>query len=163
MIHHISLPARDPLNVAEVLTELFNNSYCAPFPSHPGSYMAFAGDEYGTLVEVYPLETEMMLSKADNPIQYQQNSAPQFITTHAVISIPLDQFQIESIAHAEQWRCLRCDRGNFEVIEFWIENTVLLELVTPELTQQYTEALAPAKLAAYLIEAIIEANTEVGI
>ncbi|MEO1006790.1 MAG: hypothetical protein AAFW67_13280 [Cyanobacteria bacterium J06638_38] len=159
MIHHISLPAKDPLNVAEVLTELFNNSYCAPHPSHPGSYVAFTGDEYGTLVEVYPLGTEMMPGKEDNPIQYQQNSSPQFIATHVAISIPLDQFQIESIAHAEQWRCLRCDRGSFEVIEFWIENTVLLELIPPELTQQYTEALAPAKLTAYLIEA----NAEVGI
>jgi hypothetical protein len=35
------------------------------------------------------------------------------------------------------------------VIEFWVENAVLLELATPELAQQYTTALAPEKLAAY--------------
>jgi hypothetical protein len=149
MIHHISIPAKNPRHVAEVLTELFNG-YCAPFPSHPESYVAFAGDEYGTLIEVYPQGTEMIPGVGDKPIQYQnQNFSNQFIATHAAISIPLNESQIKSIAQREEWRCLRCSRGYFEVIEFWVENSVLLELATPELAQQYTTALAPEKLAAY--------------
>jgi hypothetical protein len=151
MIHHISIPAKNPVNVAEVLAELFNG-YCAPFPSHPGSYVAFAADDYGTLIEVYPLGTEMIPGKQDQPIQYQQNSSNQFIATHAAISIPLNESQINSIAEREQWRCLRCSRGYFEVIEFWVENAVLLELATPELAQQYTTALAPKKLAEYFAQ-----------
>ncbi len=151
MIHHISIPAKNPLHVAEVLAELFDG-YCAPFPSHPGSYVAFAADEYGTLIEVYPLGTEMIPGKKDEPIQYQQNSSSQFIATHAAISIPLNQSQIDSIAKREQWRCLRCSRGYFEVIEFWVENAVLLELATPELAQQYTTALSSEKLAEYFAE-----------
>ena len=92
-----------------------------------------------------------MIPGGDNqPIQYQnQNSSNQFIATHAAISIALNQSQIESIAKREQWRCLRCRRGYFDVIEFWVENAVLLELATPELAQQYTTALAPEKLAEY--------------
>jgi hypothetical protein len=151
MIHHISIPAKNPVHVAEVLAELFNG-YCAPFPSHPGSYVALAADEYGTLIEVYPLGTEMIPGKKDQPIQYQQNSSNQFIATHAAISIPLNQSQIDSIAEREQWRCLRCSRGYFEVIEFWVENAMLLELATPELAQQYTTALAPEKIAEYFAE-----------
>jgi hypothetical protein len=149
VIHHISIPAKNPLHVAEVLAELFNG-YSAPFPSHPESYVAFAGDDYGTLIEVYPLGTEMIPGEDDKPIQYQKpNATNQFIATHAAISIPLDQSQIDSIAARENWRCLRCSRGFFDVIEFWIENAVLLELATPELAQQYTTALAPEKLAEY--------------
>jgi hypothetical protein len=150
MIHHLSIPAKNPVHVAEVLAELFNG-YCAPFPSHPGSYVAFAADEYGTLIEVYPLGTEMIPGESDKPIQYQnQNSSNPFIATHAAISIPLNQSQIESIAKRENWRCLRCSRGGyFDVIEFWIENAVLLELATEELAQQYTTALAPEKLTEY--------------
>jgi hypothetical protein len=149
MIHHISIPAQNPLHVAEVLTELFSG-YCAPFPSHPGSYVAFALDEYGTLIEVYPLGTEMIPGEGDKPIQYQnQNSLNKFTATHAAISIPLNESQIQSIATREQWRCLRCSRGYFDVIEFWVENTLLIELVTPELAQQYTTALAPEKLVEY--------------
>ncbi len=152
MIHHISIPAKNPLHVAEVLSELFNG-YCAPFQSHPGSYVAFAADKYGTLIEVYPLDTQMIPGEEDQPIQYQNlNSSNQFIATHAAISIPLNQSQIELIAKREQWRCLRCSRGYFDVIEFWVENAVLLELSTPELAEQYTKALAPEKLAEYFAQ-----------
>jgi hypothetical protein len=38
------------------------------------------------------------------------------------------------------------------VIEFWVENFVLLELATPELAQQYTTVLAPEKLAEYFAQ-----------
>lgn len=151
MIHHISLPAQNPLHVAEVIAELFQG-YCAPFPSHPGSFVAFAGDEYGTLVEVYPLGTEMVPGEDEKPIQYQQNTSNQFIATHAAISIPLDQSQIESIAQREQWRCVRCSRGYFDVLEFWLENTVLLELATPELAQQYTAVLSAENLAKHFAQ-----------
>lgn len=151
MIHHISLPAQNPLHVAEVIAELFQG-YCAPFPSHPGSFVAFAGDEYGTLVEVYPLGTEMIPGEDEKPIQYQQNTFNQFIATHAAISIPLDQSQIESIAQREQWRCVRCSRGYFDVLEFWLENTVLLELATPELAQQYTAVLSAENLAKHFAQ-----------
>ncbi|VEP17890.1 hypothetical protein H1P_6540001 [Hyella patelloides LEGE 07179] len=67
MIHHISLPAKNPLHVAEVLAELFNG-YSAPFSSHSDSYVAFAADKYGTLIEVYPIGTEMIPGEGDQPI-----------------------------------------------------------------------------------------------
>ena len=151
MIHHISIPAKEPLHVAEVLAELFKG-YCAPFPSNPGSYVAFAGDEYGTLIEVYPTGTEMIPGEENNSIHYQQNNSSQFIATHAAISLPLNQSEIESIAQREQWRCLLCSRGYFDVIEFWVENSVLLELATPELAKQYTTVLAPENLAKHFAE-----------
>ena len=152
MIHHISIPAKNPCHVASVLAELFDNNYCAPFPSNPGSYVTFAGDEYGTLIEVYPLGTEMIPGEDDQPIQYQHNSSSQFTATHAALSIPLEQSQIESIAQREGWRCLRCSRGHFEIIEFWVENSLLLELATPELAEKYTAVLAPENLAQHFGE-----------
>ena len=152
MIHHISLPAKNPLHAAEVLAELFKG-YCAPFPSHPGSYVAFAGDEYGTVIEVYPFGTEMTPGDGEQPIQFKhQDNSHQFIASHAAISIPLEQSEIESIAEREQWRCLRCSRGYFDVIELWLENSVLVELTTPELTQQYLTVLSPKNLAQHFAE-----------
>jgi len=153
MIHHLSLPAKDPVRVAKVIAELFDSNYYAPFPSHPGSYVAFAGDEYGTLIEVYPQGTEMIPGKESEAIKYRENNSSPFTATHAAISIPLNQSQIESIAAREEWRCVRCSRGYFDVIEFWLENTVLLELATPELAQQYTAVLEPKNLAMKFAEA----------
>ena len=80
---------KNPQHVAEVLAELFKG-YCAPFPSNPGSYVAFAADEHGTLVEVYPLGTEMIPGEDQEPIKYRQNDSSQFIATHAAISVPLE-------------------------------------------------------------------------
>ncbi len=152
MIHHISLPAKNPLHVAEVLAELFQG-YCAPFSSHTNSYVAFAADEYGTVIEVYPFGTEMIPGEEDRPIQFRhQNTSNQFIASHAAISIPLSQSQIESIAKREQWRCVRTSRGYFDVIELWLENTVLVELATPELAQQYIAVLTPENLAKHFAE-----------
>lgn len=37
----------------------------------------------------------------------------------------------------EGWRALRLTRGPFDVIEFWIENTVMLELMTPDMADDY--------------------------
>ena len=76
----------------------------------------------------------------------------QFTATHAALSIPLEQSQIESIAQREGWRCLRCSRGHFEIIEFWVENSLLLELATPELAEKYTAVLAPENLAQHFGE-----------
>ena len=149
MIHHISIPAQNPRHVASVLAELFDNNYCAPFPSHPGSYITFAGDEYGTFIEVYPLGTQMLPGKGDLPIQYQHDTSSKYTATHAALSIPLEESQIKSIAQREGWRYLRCSRGHFDIIEFWVENSLLLELATPELAAQYTAVLAPKNLAQH--------------
>ncbi|MGL5879584.1 MAG: hypothetical protein ACRC2V_17660 [Xenococcaceae cyanobacterium] len=155
MIHHISIPANNPLHVAEVFSELFNSKYSAPFPSHPGSYVAFAGDSHGTLIEVYPYGTEMIPGQDDKPIQYRENNSPsKFIATHAAISVPISQEKIEAIANREGWRVLRCSRGYFDVIEFWIENSVLIELATLEMAEAYAKALTPEKLAEYFSQTV---------
>jgi hypothetical protein len=56
MIHHISIPANDPLHVSQVLAEVFDGKV-GIFPPNPNSYMVVAGDEYGTLIEIYPSDS----------------------------------------------------------------------------------------------------------
>ena len=53
MIHHVSIPARDPRHVAEVLAELMGGR-CHPFGPLEGAFMAASGDEHGSMIEVYP-------------------------------------------------------------------------------------------------------------
>lgn len=143
MIHHISITAENPQRVAAVLAELWNG-HAYPFPMYPNSYIAFAGDGYGTAIEVYPLGSELVPGRTDLP-DLQANHAPTpFTATHAAVSVPLDQQQIERIAVREGWQTLLGNRGPFfQVVEFWVENRVLLELLTPEMTQQYKEFSTP--------------------
>src|SRR6516165_12781159 len=53
MIHHVSIPAREPQHVAEVLAELMGGN-CFPFGPLEGAFMAASGDGHGSMIEVYP-------------------------------------------------------------------------------------------------------------
>jgi hypothetical protein len=49
MIHHVSIPARDPRHVAELM-----DGKCYPFGPLEGAFMAASGDAHGTMIEVHP-------------------------------------------------------------------------------------------------------------
>lgn len=148
MIHHFSIPAENPLHVAQVLAEVWQGQ-CAPFPPHPGSYMVMALDEHGTMIEIYPIGTELIPGDGCEQVEFSQNPfTSPYVATHAAISVPTSEAEIERIADREGWRSVRCDReGFFEVIEFWVENTLMLELLTPAMAAQYVNFMQPANLA----------------
>ena len=155
MIHHISISAKNPRQVAEILAEVLGGR-ATPFPVHPGSYMAFPGDEHGTGIEVYPLGSELIPGKGDEEAEFHKNASPsQYSATHAAISVHLNQDQIEEIATREGWRVQRCNRGGaFDVIEFWIENRLLVELLTPEMASQYLAFTRPEVWEKFVAMAI---------
>jgi hypothetical protein len=149
MIHHISIAAIAPLHVAEVLSEFWNGKV-APFPSHPGSYIVLALDEHGTMIEVYPMGTEMTPGQGQSEVEFVNNAfASPFTATHAALSVPVSQEEIERIAAREGWRAVRCDRGPFEVIEVWIENQLLLELLPPAIASKYLDFMQPQNLEKF--------------
>ena len=136
MIHHISISAHKPLHVAEVLAELLQGS-TFPFSPVPGGFVTVCEDGYRTMVEVYPLGTEMIPGQNEQDVQFAHVKEPSVYTaTHAALSVTLDETRIKDIAAREGWRAVTCDRsGLFKVIEFWIENRIMFELLTPEMAQ----------------------------
>jgi hypothetical protein len=147
MIHHISIPAENPLHVARVLAKICKG-IVAPFPSHPDSYFVLMGDEQGTALEVYPWDTELMPGIGEEAVVFVRNPLHAgFSATHLALSVTTDQEEIEQIAAREGWRTLRCSRGGyFEVIEFWVENRLMMELLPPGLTTQYQQFMQPQNL-----------------
>lgn len=157
MIHHISIPAENPHHVAKVLAELWDGRVLPFLPTSGGyaseSYVAFACNHHGTAIEVYPLGTELIPGKDNEQADSQANHQPsRYTATHAAMSVEISREKVEQIGAREGWRVLHCTRGlrssndYFEVIEFWIENRLMIELLTPEMSQQYTAFLNPAKL-----------------
>ena len=51
--------------------------------------------------------------------------------------------QIRAVADREGWRAVRCNRGAFNVVEVWVENAVMLELLTPQMSAEYLAAVRP--------------------
>jgi hypothetical protein len=140
MIHHLSIPAEDPLHVARTLTELFNGRL-TQFGPYQNSYIAWAGDEYGTAIEVFPVGTEMYPDSGEGQSNFRHNAnASGFIATHAAVSVRCSLEEIFALAERVGWRAIVLSRGSFHVVEFWIENRVMLELLTKEMAAEYLAA-----------------------
>jgi hypothetical protein len=138
MIHHISVAVQNPQHVAQVLAEVLKGQF-VPFSPVHGGYMVVALDEHGTAIEVLPTGTEILPGSGLEECCFELNSKPSpFTATHAAVSVSWSQSEIEAIGRREGWRVVRCDRqGFFDLMEFWVENTLMLELLTPEMTAKY--------------------------
>ncbi len=141
MIHHLSISARDPQHVAEVLAE-FMGGAATRFPPNPGSWFAHQHDEHGTGVEVYPAGTELRPAGAQGVgFVMTEPRAPAFGPTHFALSVAMSPEAIARIAAREGWQCECCERGagGFHVMEVWLENEGMIELLPPAYAAEYLE------------------------
>jgi hypothetical protein len=139
MIHHLSIAAHDPKHVAEVLAE-FMGGTAVPFPPNPGSFFALQNDEHGTGVEVYPAGSELRPAGVEGAgFARRAPREPGFGATHFALSVATAPERIEAIARREGWPCFTCNRGPFGVLEVWIENETLVELLPPAFARQYLD------------------------
>jgi hypothetical protein len=137
MIHHFSIPASNPRHVANVLTEIFGGTLTG-FGPYRDSYIAWEGDAHGSAIEVYPTGTEMYPHSGQGQAQFRATVGPSgYTATHAAVSVRLSKEAIFAIAQREGWRAIELSRGTNMVIEFWIENRVMLELMTQEMAADY--------------------------
>jgi hypothetical protein len=135
MLIHASIPATDTQRVAAVIAELWQG-FSTPFPLHPGSYVALAGDERGTEIEVRPHDPA---SASGDTGQSAGHPAPP-----VAIATPLTEEQVLAIAAREGWFAQRCNRdGQFHVIECWLENCFPVEVLTAEMQREYGASVAP--------------------
>jgi hypothetical protein len=146
MIHHTSMSAKNPEKVAKVLAELMKGDYTS-FPIFDGAYIAFANDSQGTAIEVQAFGSELVPNKNDFDAESRINSsASEYTEAHIAMDTSLDVNQVLEIAKREGWRAFLCARGPvYKVIEFWIENRFLIELITPEYQNSYTQFMSSSK------------------
>jgi hypothetical protein len=149
VLFHTSIPADDPQHVAAVIAELWRGR-CLPFPPYPGAYVAVAGDARGTVIDVVPRGLEHR--PADGQFAVQSNATPSsYSHAHVAMGTPLSVGEILEIAAREGWMAQRSDRGGlFEVIELWVENRFLLELLTEPEQRRYAANVTAAKLEGLL-------------
>jgi len=141
MIHHLSIHARDPRHVATVLAEMFGGTLTG-FGPWPDSFIAWMGDDHGTAIEVFPRGTEMFPDPGEGQANFRRVPQPAaFSATHAAVSIDRSAEEIFAFARREGWRAIELSRGPNHVIEFWIENAVMLELMTPSMARDYVTAM----------------------
>ena len=150
MIHHVSIPARNPEHVASVLAEVMGGR-CVPFGPLDGAYMAMSGDEHGSMIEVYPEKATLDIPANDDQVVFGENQAPpQTWPFHLLLSVSRSREEVEAIGAREGWRARTFGRGMkghkpfFHVIEFWVENRLMIEVASPDMAQEYEDFLAGA-------------------
>ena len=155
MLFHLSIDARDPQHVAEVIAELFGSGRAVPFPPvAKGIWVALALDERNTTVEVYPRGTVLYPVEGDADGVGLPDPARGMdfgVSTHFAMASPLTQEQILAIAEREGWQAKYRKRGGFfGVIELWLEGDRMVEVLTVEMQAEYLAALAPENVQRLL-------------
>ncbi len=161
MINHISIAVNDPEKVANVLAELWDGMVF-PFPPAPGSFFVVANDGRGSAVEITPAGTVLVPGEGlpdENDLDVateeyearfvQSELRPRYVATHLNINTQKNIDEIRDIAKREGWRVLVCNRGEglFQLVEVWVENRFMLEVMTPEQTARYIEITNPEFMA----------------
>lgn len=140
MLFHVSIEADDPKSVATVIAELWGGE-ALPFPAViAGSWVAFADDDRNTLVEVYPRGTELHPSTTDAKGILRGNRRHN--ATHFAMATRLDPDLVYAICKREGWEAKYCRRGGvYGVIEVFIEGCQMIEVLTPDMQEEYLEAV----------------------
>jgi hypothetical protein len=140
MIFHFSISADDPKHTAMMLAELWRGE-ALPFPMlGKGSWIAHAGDDRRSTIEVYPRDVALHPSERGGELRHEPS--PRHVPFHAAIATPLEIEQVEEIGRRYGCRTSVCQRGPwFRVIEFWVDNCLMIELLTAEMQQEYQSAV----------------------
>jgi hypothetical protein len=144
MIHHVSIPARNPEHVARVLAEVLGG-YAGPFVGpFAGAWVVYQEDAFGSGIEVYDERTLLEPGNGETMGDIRLGEAPQAVAFHALISVKTDRETIERAGAREGWKTRHCWRGPgtvrlFELYEFWVENRVMLELATDDMLPGYVK------------------------
>lgn len=138
MLFHLSIAAQDPRRVATVIAEIWGGE-ALPFPPVcEGCWIAFAGDERATAMEIYPIDARLKEAEGDADAYGERGHEGHYTATHAAIATYMSQDQILAIAKREGWPAKYRKRGDqFGVIELWMEGRQMIELLTPEMQQEY--------------------------
>lgn len=157
MIAHISIPARDPRATAEVFGRIIDGEVM-PFPVVQDAWIAIARDGSGVGVEVMPDASAHHPGQglpdgcaSDGPFvmpwktQIRQDGAPQDASGfHVAITSKLSVDDIVAIGAEKRWRAVHCERGGaFDLVELWIDNRFLVEVLPPKGSERYHAFYTP--------------------
>lgn len=163
MIAHVSIPSADPQNTALLLARLIAGQ-AFRFPVVQGAWIAVAKDGSGLAIEVYPPAmahhpgtgepdpTHVSQGPQTLPWEDQINpDANQLRPSafHFALVTDLDDRTVTALAREAGFRAVPCDRaGVFGLIEVWIDNAILVEVLNRSEAERYRAFMNPAGCAA---------------
>ena len=145
MLFHMSIAAREPRHVAEVFAKLWGGQVFPFRPVCEGGWIAIAGDERGTAIEVYPQDIVLRETEGDFDAHGEQMPGAGYTPTHAAIATDMTLDEVLALAEREGWPAKYRKRGGmFGVVEMWIEGRQMIEVLTPPMQAEYLASMNPA-------------------
>ena len=136
---HASISAADPEHVATFLATLMGGM-ALPFPPFPDSWIAFAAQDDGTAIEVYPTSHRLRIGPDTVACETgAPDDKPSF--AHVAIRSAFDRQMIVDLGTAQNWMTRICNRGPFECVEIWLENRLLVEVLDPAMQRAYEQGM----------------------
>lgn len=138
MIKHISIGAKNPARTANYLAQFWQVK-ALPFPMYDDSFVVFLGEDTSSCIEVYPLGELLLNSEISLP-ELDRSKPISAGPFHAAITVSVSEQQIACICDEAGWRYRKVDRGGFfQVVEVWVENNTLFEILTPPMAAAYEQ------------------------
>ena len=142
MIHHVSIEADDPMKVATVIAKLMGGRAREGFPFEH-SCSAFSDDEYGTMFECWQRGKVVTIPKS-GPGKFEisdSGTLQEHQAFHTALSVKLEDDEVMAIAKEAGWKTAVRPNGPFSVVEVWIENRLLLEVLSPTQAENYLRVM----------------------
>lgn len=151
MILHSSIVADDPKATADTLARLLGG-IALPIGPGEGCWTAVGPDPIGSMISVLARGSEF--HRNGEGVATRMGKPVRHSAYHMLIETDLSEADIQRLAGDSGCHAQRATHGPFEVIEFWIDDCLLIELVTPELGQAYREVIKSDDLRARLAPVI---------
>ena len=124
-----------------MLAELWRGE-AFPFPMvGKDSWVAHAGDDRRSTIEVYG--RDMAIYPSERAAEERYEPVSRHGAFHAAVATPLSIEEVEEIGRRYDCHTSLCNRGPFRVIEFWVDNCLMLEMLTPEMQAEYQASITP--------------------
>lgn len=135
MILHASVTADDPKRTAEILAKLLGG-LALPIGPGDGTWSAVGPDPVGNFIEVLTRGSEFHHRPGEH-LAMRKGKAVRHSGFHLLIDTPLSQDEVLKLAAERGCDAHRARHGAIEVIEFWFDDCLLVEVATPELGGEY--------------------------
>jgi hypothetical protein len=139
LIAHVSLPAADCARVAAVLAEMLEGGALRFPPGGPDAWNAWS--KANDLQIVVTPRGHVMVPGPDEMVWTKGATAAAW-ETHFALCVERPASEVLDIAARAGWQARLCDRGGFfHVVEVWVENAYLVEVLDPSFAAEYRRSM----------------------
>jgi hypothetical protein len=142
MIAHVSMPADDCQHVADVLGKMLGGGALRFPPGGPNAWNCWSRQNDFQIV-VTP-RGQVMVEGPEEPIWVSRERSPdeRACESHFAMGVERSAAEIVAMAQAAGWHARICNRGGmFDLVEVWVENAYLVEVLDPQQLADYRRSM----------------------